>query len=435
VPVANGPRRLHPHQTKEPVGGHDFARGDVDAHGPTYAGDRDEVPATNPQHGNWESVLTHELVRDGPPYSHGEGGLGKSQGQTVWTNPALAHGSRMGPGITSAYPGESLLITAEDARKEMTSWLGHPPNESLWETLVEEGFVDQALSVGVLDDIKQQYGVLERHERRNKRRRSDRLAGRGDSDPRDDALARILGIEARARTDVRNYRRVVLLDRLLPPEDVLEWVLKQRDRLPRHSAGADSHFAWGLGSGYLWCQSPKGVRPVVHGPRGSLKDLKRLCERLGQRYSWLEPEAVNFVLADEVPLLAEPLIELRERPEWLEEGPPWRFTREYRVRLDVPVRLSGQEVSKLYSEARKLVWSGERNRAMSAQRAELAVFIAQRNDGSTYEAVRRSWNASHPKMPYSDLNKFIKRATESYRQVTGSRLSWIGARMDLRRRS
>src|SRR5438128_788236 len=120
------------------------------------------------------------------------------------------------------------MYTQEHLRKALRQRLGHEPSDRIWRALGRVERVDVALeniAAGVpLDEILAELletykGLVEDLGASGRTARPRAMA----PDLRQQALARILTLEAARLEDVKGFRREVLHGRLLKPNRVADW--------------------------------------------------------------------------------------------------------------------------------------------------------------------------------------------------------------------
>lgn len=270
-------------------------------------------------------------------------------------------------------------------------------------------------------------------------------------------LARIIEAEAAALPEVQAFREQVLKDRLLPsPADVPGWIEAQAERektlpmgtitlrmtrrpdssawqdfapvlresaeilarqlesgkLPPHIGFDSKSLSYvGMVSGEEWTRAV-GVRL-----NGVLERLHDLARSLVSRCGWHEAAAVGFILAGASPGIRRMTISgTRLR---------WPYPKLARVVLTVDPRLKPEEVAKSYAQLRDSLYKpGHRVRPMKPERAHLAAFAVERNDGRTWEAIMAEWNAQGDGRRYKELRLFARDVRLAYRLLTGQELRW-----------
>jgi hypothetical protein len=233
------------------------------------------------------------------------------------------------------------------------------------------------------------------------------------------ALSLLLGQEARARDDVRGFRRKHLADEPLPIREVEDWVLQKAAADGSPTRWADGVSLPGTSKlrfdnlgmvrvridGEIQCTSlscktlyyPRPDRSVASVPvraGGTLHLLHGLAIALANRFHWNEAEAVMFVLTDEVP----PVVPAKYQPHWSNIPCLSRIT------LTVDPALSPRQVEALYRSVRGQMLDG-RYRNLSRKHALLAGFTATLGELKLSEQMRK-WNAQHPRWKYKLVTNF-----------------------------
>lgn len=258
-------------------------------------------------------------------------------------------------------------------------------------------------------------------------------------DHKDRALSEIAKFEAGRDPEVVAFRQKVLGRKGFPvdvsrlrtwveervsaeAEQLAAFSLGLRDLVERHGAEVTSAIEL---RGHLTLEyldlPDEWVRRTLVLPGGDLDRLRRLSLRLADTYGWTPYWAAAFVLAGGSPPLtqarvtqvirsaplatAPPLtpeqaeglapkelakLSEKDRDEliarWATRGgdlPPRRKVALDRVVLDVSTRLSPAEVAQLYARARtEMVGRVRRDRPISDETLELAVFAAEHNTGA-----------------------------------------------------
>ena len=253
------------------------------------------------------------------------------------------------------------------------------------------------------------------------------------------ALSEIAAIECARDDFVSDFRKYVLRGRLIRYDRVAHWVERQAkreapptrwvtvpesaDKIPQSSAEALSQ---GLSSVSF---SRKVVMYPVPGelaPRaalvtagGVLEKLLAVCGRLEEKYGWSQAQASAFVVSGAIPRI-DPI------SGWVRRRSP--FAASSRAVLEVDPRMHPDTVAAAYRQLRRDFYGGKsRNYTeISKKRARLAVFVAARNRGHTWDEIRRKWNNQESDWSYPELPQFIRDARNAYRRLTGVQLEWKG---------
>ncbi|MDI3316579.1 MAG: hypothetical protein QJR14_02970 [Bacillota bacterium] len=139
------------------------------------------------------------------------------------------------------------------------------------------------------------------------------------------------------------------------------------------------------------------------------EELEALANALAEAYGWSPFEAKLFVLTGEAPDLP------RARVVGM---------RGQRFIVEVDADVSPEELAGFWADIRH----ERRAPAMTAKSSELAVFIAQANDGRRWKAAMAEWTRLHPEWAAKRLPNFIRDARYAYRRVMGRDLEWRGGK-------
>lgn len=345
----------------------------------------------------------------------------------------------------------------DDAYLELQAALGHTPQEDIWEKLCDPGadwltrpIAEIAGEYQKLDRLMEK--AAERFSRKKKSSEDpppvmldadvviDELTDEADpAAGRELALSELMAVEASGLEDVVSFRKDVLDERLLAPDEIEPWVterareegqptfiLQSRQSLPEgHKLSFDGktrvrltppvkldelgvreltyEVLWYLGAHEPW---PRMV-PVKEG--GTLDRLRQVSDRLSTIYPWEAHQASTFVLTGKPPLVAmvtaTPKIDLKN---------PARS----RIEMKIDPAARPEQVMKVYREARARIASGDRIRTQSIKHLRLAVFLAQSPDGESWEERMRRWNERFPKEKYKNVSDFKRDCLRSQERLT-----------------
>jgi hypothetical protein len=233
------------------------------------------------------------------------------------------------------------------------------------------------------------------------------------------ALSVLLAQEARARPDVKAFRKKHLGGVLLPLSKVREWVLQKaagdgiptiwandvllppaskpqlddrgRIRIPIHRTLQ----CMGLATKYLRYPMPDhSVECVPVHAGGALHLLHQLATALSQTFHWTEAEAVMLVLTDEVP----PVESAKWQVHWSSIPSLSRIT------LALDPALSPRQVEALYRRLRGQLLEG-RYRNITRKHALLAAFKTNFSELSLSDLMAK-WNAQYPLWKYKLVTNF-----------------------------
>ena len=103
--------------------------------------------------------------------------------------------------------------------------------------------------------------------------------------------------------DVKSFRRTLLGGRLVPANDVHQWIIDTdvKDWKPSGDKYIGSKGRDELS--YFDHKQPGKIRRIVVGERGTLRKLFELCTLLTRKYDWAAADATMFVLTDAEPRL------------------------------------------------------------------------------------------------------------------------------------
>jgi predicted transcriptional regulator len=345
-----------------------------------------------------------------------------------------------------------LAVPPEDEKElrlALRRVLGRVPDPKVWERLKAEGLLAEAnfnKGLGIrdegdyggfpwLEDLVADYKSLEE---------GKPAAGEIEQAPdaAESALARILAAEA-ARDDVLlAFRKNTLRGRLVGPDEVEEWIARRVEKQDYakfanaiaklvESHGGDLSAAINLLGGYmLEYVSPADERRrfVRVTPSGPLADLRSAAQRLSNRYGWSPGWAATFALTGAAPPIPRTRVTLAGSFE------PERN----RITLDVSPRVSAVEITELYLRARDLLFGGSgggppgkyrpRPPRSEGDTVDLAVFVAERNDGRKWKDAMAEWNEQPDRKKYELVRTFTSAARRAYEQVTGRQIEWRGAK-------
>lgn len=331
-------------------------------------------------------------------------------------------------------------------------------SEVAWDELRRTRWVDEVIQTdgdpdtlqGLLDEYHSVLNALRRYAeeeatgpRRVRRKTKRKFKKVLPPDQRLIALAEMAAIDAGRDGSVRRFRKEVLGDRLLAPEEVEGWVKEQALRDGPEQLIVTVEFAVPLeqldderfltvrdlprivdiGKAVTLTERLEALmyrtgdnRPdfVRIRPGGTLWRLKSIAVMLSQHYSWKEWDAVFFVLTGIPPDYPKAHISLTWR-----RGQP-------RIVMDLDPRLSRTDVARLYAEARSSVWKGT-DRPLEEKTRRLAVFLHENfDDKKTWRELTALWNRKHPEWSYEREQHFARDAVAAWQRVTG--LPWLHQR-------
>lgn len=249
-------------------------------------------------------------------------------------------------------------------------------------------------------------------------------------------------IDAAQSSFVQAFRHHVLPGRLLTEEEADRWLLDHAQSAETHAIAAvprDSVWGWdGLGrasvhesewavyghvaylSGHAtdWPKETQ-VRGEPNESDRVLDFLSCVCDILVERYAWSRgpyDRVGRFVLTGTPPPLSKGQIGRLINN---------RFPEASVFIMHVMPSTSPRQVMEMYSSYRRAVTHADkRHRKLTKERAALALFIAERSDGRTWEEAMKGWNAKGETLTYSDVRAFSRDAREAYARITGTPLAW-----------
>jgi hypothetical protein len=337
--------------------------------------------------------------------------------------------------------------TAVDVQSEVEARLKKPVDEAIWAYLEEKFFISEVLAAQdridekrELDGLVTEYRRLEQVRGTGQRRATVRVREEVP-DKRWEALARIIAIQANRLPQVRQFRRSVLGDRLLRPEEIEDWI-KSRARsderviwirvaeplgnsldfehplrpsksaMLAYLADALDTMGWSdfksetlgyayPGHGRIRGEAVAQISDVVQVSRGPLLLLKDAAEDLTDRYPWWdERQTVAFVLTGKAPRYS----------------PAQASYEANKIVLQVDPRFPGKKFAAFYAQVRRRLHPMRKGKPMKDWRLELAVFNAE-NLGQSWAWKMNKWNSLHPKLKYSDRRLFARDASDAYTRV------------------
>jgi len=343
-----------------------------------------------------------------------------------------------------------MKLTFKD-EAELKKWvaakIGRPVDDRIWDLIVEDGYVGQALNPdpmwrdveGLLKRYRKLENLIEGYRKPAAREpREVRLP----PDRRLIALSEILAAEASRLPEVLRFRQEVLGGQLIPLEQVPSWIEQKAkedgrgthrveiplppgyelpdtmDVLPPEwlRGLADTIEKHGL---RIYCgfrldtlsyPGPPGEAwaraiPVRHD--GVLGRLKTIARQLCRRYpAWQEAQAVAFVLSGVIPVI--PKGRLRYN---------FHMHMPATITMTLDPRLSKDEVASLYARHRRKLFEGQ-DKPMSEKHLKLAVFLAENPSGTWAERMSK-WNACYPQWTYENYRTFCRDALAAYGRVRG----------------
>lgn len=329
------------------------------------------------------------------------------------------------------------LKSKQDVYQALKAKLGHEPREDIWEELVTDRYVAEAIQDGNIN------GLLERYKRQEERYPTSRKRGREIyTEPPDERLmysSKVLAWDASQEQPVIDFRQEVLGGKLLSLDQIGPWV---EDLAAREKGNIISYITVRLPNGIevrlmprewllqpplviereKWLKLKKeflsyGVYSMTHKKwvpssipvpeGGTLERLFNLSKYLGSKYSWGEAEATMFIVTGSTPLLL-----------LAQSTPRWRRYAPITVTMELSLHLSPKKVVAIYGKVKKKVLSlyypgHKRDRLMSKKHLELAVFYHQHR-GKKGAEMMSLWNKEHEEHKYDTLTNFLRDARHAH---------------------
>lgn len=251
-------------------------------------------------------------------------------------------------------------------------------------------------------------------------------------------LSELATDEAARQPSVVSFRKEVLKDRCLAPEQVESWV-NQQAKLdgpathwlgevpvpPKHQFEFDSKsntlmIRPELKISRLECSlslqllnyaalPDRWIRKLPTAAGGVLERLRNLSEDLVRSYDWEKAAATLFVLTGHKPLI-QPLV--------LKFTPSARSFKRRVVELSIDPAISPAELAKQYGALRSKLISGRRVRPLSNKHLQLASFLIEKPDERWASRLHR-WNKAFPKWKYVHASNFRRDALKARARVEG----------------
>ncbi|MHB8142257.1 MAG: hypothetical protein ACYDGX_01160 [Thermoleophilia bacterium] len=260
---------------------------------------------------------------------------------------------------------------------------------------------------------------------------------------RREALSVLYAKHAAEDQSVKDFREVVLKNKLLKWDEVKGWIEKQSKT--EKSQGL-SHVRLTLplppgteiiedNKGFTSFDPPLKIKQIdpndgdyetgcrfldYAGPKdrlvqselvfcgGILEKLMNLSETLAGRYSWMEAQATVFVLAGVRPRVSSNRINYKTK---------FAVTSANRIKLTLDPALTDKEVASIYRYARRHLLKQDKQgkarfRLQSEKHLHLAIFNAE-HEGMTYRLKMKGWNNSalvkkNPRWKYQHESNFSR---------------------------
>jgi hypothetical protein len=350
-------------------------------------------------------------------------------------------------------------VNEEKLRSKLERKLQRSVHPGIWRMLVKERYISEVLEgESDLDDLTERYLEVEGYFRDDARKPKDesRIV---PPDQRGIALSKILANEASKDDDVMSYRKDYLNNILMSWEEAVAWIKEKKKEegkptlyikelpIPENiNVGfSDIQASWvrniakdlihkkeikpvGVLRKDLEYVTPEQVYttsvPVKKG--GALDSLRLLSETLSNKFNWPKAAASIFVLTGKIYITPKARITTHINPSY-----PALST----ITIETLPSTSWREVENIFSESRKmLLGKGQRDKPITqAWRADLAVFVAEHNDGRSWREAMELWNNQHPvpsdrkRKPgedYISSSTFARDGRQAYEKITGKRLLW-----------
>ena len=368
-----------------------------------------------------------------------------------------------------------MRITKEYVRRtveaEITARYSEPGfglADETWQGLVEQGYVKEFIDAQSVPDV--QAGLLESmvesvekwHKYTNKsltaqipKQAAKMFPQRNGPDERrprnlplrQEAISAILAHDARLREDVQWYRKQVLKDRLLQPDEVEAWVKGQAEKDGTPTMWLEfpvpSTYRFELSKDGIGVLPPLTIskrKPLRTGNRrrkmlrylglpsriqrskivssgGALDELRIISRDLSRKFPWDEAQGTLFVLTDWIPWVEAIRAETK-----LDLFVPVAA----RIVLTIDPMLSPKQVADAYQKVRQDEMGVERHRNLEAKHLHLAMFSVQRPGAETLKDSMQRWNGfcrktKHPEWKYKpeQLTNFGRDLTRDPRRLLG----------------
>jgi hypothetical protein len=320
----------------------------------------------------------------------------------------------------------SALWEERGLRAGLEKAIGGRLSDDAWRAIVASELPSLSdFSVGDLRDLirdlrdlaQRQADVFPIGARSTERVRRDVTLERDEEllDPRWQAVAEILALEAEEDDGVRCWRDQHLPDGLCDPAVIDDLIRELAWQEVHETSRAKEAVSFGEVLDY---RSAEGElrRWIGVGPVGPLHDLRLIARRLAEEFHWVEADAVTFVLTDSPPPFFAISIRLRIDERAVTS----------RVLLDADPRVSPSTIAEAFEWARRCeafddIAIPKRLRSVHPKLARLAVFLA-RDDGQSWRERREHWNAAEPTEHYGTEREFARDARRAWFAVMGEKL-------------
>lgn len=336
-------------------------------------------------------------------------------------------------------------IHPPEPREAVERALGKPLPDEAWAQAVEDGW-ERDIRIADLDPAEvarrlRRYGTVGApRSRAFQREASDgRIPGAELLNLRGKVLGAWSARAARTDHEVRAFRRIHLRTGLLQPNAVHKWVVTMyRANLPKEwpvtgdpVADADAPYRahlevrqarhafidliWAEPDGEEMWQGGRWPVPL----RSPLGRLAGLSEKLAEKWKWTAVEATLFVLTDRIPFVSP--ITGRSSVGVNFHADMWGSHDVFsRVTIELDPTVSPEQLAAWWRGVRRRMLSGDRYRALGHKHLELARFMSERDESTSWEDDRKAWNRAHARQPtwkYEDRRNFHRDAVSAVRRL------------------
>jgi hypothetical protein len=331
----------------------------------------------------------------------------------------------------------------EDLRSQLEQRLGTQLPGGVWGYLAEEGLIEKTMKREIplshLENLARAL-LAEPSHPIPMLSTADIAQALKRENPRQAIISRLLATEAEKELQVEEFRAKVMGGRLMPWEEVHEWIQQQalkdgplpswyypemrvppayQEQYLDAPTGQEPSLEFPpiapkvvskkyqvreLKYGVLAGSWPKRSVAVVEGK--PLEQLRVLSLRLADKYRWMEEQAAIFVLTGLTPFVDSLTFEIALK----------EVATASRIILIVDPALPPEELADSYRAIRQMA-GGSRQREMSKKHLVLALFAATRPKGETWAAGMIRWNREHPEWAYQHETNFGRDAGSAQRRL------------------
>lgn len=323
----------------------------------------------------------------------------------------------------------------EEIKIQLQKRLRRPVNPEILGYLQEKYYVSEVLQgVSSIGDLLKEYRRLEKLANNTSRRLTSKEGVTSVTGETGQAvtLSVLLATQIGQLPEVKRFRREVLGDRLIPLEDVKEWVQAARRKDGPHTIYAEVPVASIVFDRQKWPQkiveesnlrcigyrivilefvsSSEHVEKVTINAHGVLGRLKHLAENIVLYHapSWREDLAVSFILTGLTPIV--PKVRYKTTMS-LYGGPCW-------VTMSFDARITPEELARQYRKIRRELMGKNRAKPLSKKIQSVARFAAEHKTGErTWREIMELWNKQYPGWIYKDYKRFCRDATRATRAI------------------